>query len=433
MRRLKWLLIFIGLYQPVMAVETITFEEILQKAITNSYDLKIASRDIRLSKYALKEVNSLYFPTLNVRFNTEYITDLRDSLAGITARGSNILSDNTRFQDSVSVNLLYNLLGTVRRKRLLAKKEIERQELIYDYNLKQLKLKILEFYTEALLIYKELEAKKEILCLQQELWQLKKRLFKAGTISKIEWVNEVIRLAQVKEEVENLKIKLGVVLEDISFYTGEHYDVGIQILDFETDKEHKLQFLNIYPQSIEPEIRIYEKEIEKKEVELGILRRERFPQVQLYSNYTYYSTNRDEWEEGLKDLEPRSWVVGISIDIPLFQGLKTFSREKILKLEKEKLQLERDKKIAELKTLYAKEERAMRSYEQELETKKELLKDIQAKTEMIEVLNNQQIIDKAVVLNQKIELIIQQLEVAKTAISQLASLKKLKYISSQSP
>lgn len=413
-----WILIFIGLYQPVMAGETITFEEILDKAITNSYELKISKIDIRLSKYAIGELKSLYFPIIKARFNTEYSKDLTGGVDGITS-----ITDNTRFQDSFAVNLSYELLGTRRKKRLLSKKELKRQELIYQNNLKNLKLRILELYTQTLLTYKELEAKKEIFSLQKELLQLKERLFKSRIISRIELANEVIGLANVMTEVEKLGINLGLMLEDITFYTGEHYELGVGISDFEVGKE--VNFPSFKPQTIDPEIRIYEKGIEKKRIELGILRRERLPQAGLYSNYTLYGSDRDKPKKALGDLEERDWVVGISIDVPLFQGFKTFTQEKILKLEIEKLQLERDKKTAELKSLYAKEGRTLQGLKQEIETKKELLKKVQDKTDMVERLSNQQITDKVVFLNQKIGLISEQLEVKKTTVSKLASIRRL--------
>jgi len=424
------------IYHPVVSAETISFEEILHKAIDNSYDLKIAKTNINISKYAVKEITSLYYPTLNARFNTEYLKDLTAGVSGITAIGNTILTDNTRFQDSFSINLSYNLLGTQRRRHLLAKKDVEENKLIYQKNLKDLTLEILELYTQSLLTYKELKSKKEILALVQEVFQLKERLFKAGTISKIELTDEAIRLARVMEEIDSLKTRLEMVLEDISFYTGQHYDIGVQISDFGVQstsgfgvrgsgfgKDKKIS--NPEFRNPNPEIRIYEVEIEKKKVELGILRRERFPQLGLYSNYTFYGSNRDEPEEAFKDLEQRNWTVGVSCSIPLFQGFKTIDSSKRLKLEIERLQLERDKKLAEIKNLYTKTSKAIKSYEQVLQTKKDLLKHTQDKTTMLERLNSQQITDKVVLLNQKIDIITQQLEMEKAEVSKIASIKKL--------
>lgn len=395
----------------------------MDKAIVNSYDLKIANIDIELSKYAVKELRSLYFPTLNAKFNTEYLKDLTGGISGITAIGERVLTDNTMFQDSFSINLSYNLLGTKRRRCLLAKKEVEQRELIYQKNLKDLKLRILEIYTETLLTYKELKAKKEILAVEQRVFQLKERLFKAGVISKIEVAEQAIRLVRVMEEIDVLKTRLKMLLEDIAFYTRKHYDSElIEPLNF---KEEETEIQTDLDEKVSVECQIYEKEIEKKKVELGILKRERFPQVGLYSNYTFYGSNRDEIEEAFKDLEPRNWAVGVFITIPLFDGFKTIVSGKRINLEIERLKLERDKKIAELKNLYTKTSKEVLAYKQELETKKELLKNAQNKTAMIERLKTHQLTDEVVALNQEIELINQRLELEKTSVSQLSTLKKL--------
>lgn len=421
--RFIWLLIFIKICPLLGVAETIKFEEILDKAIVNSYDLKIANIDIELSKYAGKELRSLYFPTLNAKFNTEYLKDLTGGISGVTAIGERVLTDNTMFQDSVSVNLSYNLLGIRRRKCFLAKKEVEQRELIYQKNLKDLKLRILEIYTETLLTYKELKAKKEILSVEQEVFRLKERLFKAGVISKIEVAEQSIRLVRVMEEIEGLKIRLKMLLEDIAFYTQQHYDSElIEPLNFKGEETEIHADLD---EKVSVECQIYEKEIEKKKAELGLLRRERFPQVGLYSNYTFYGSNRTDVKEALEDLEPRNWSVGVVVTIPLFAGFKTIVRGKEIKMEIERLQLERDKKIAELKSLYTKTSKEVLAYKQELETKKELLKNVQNKTAMIERLKNQQITDEVVALNQEIELINQRLELEKTSVSKIAAIKKL--------
>ena len=102
--RFIWICIFVGIYSSAESTQTISFEDVIEKAIANSYELKISDIDISLSKTIVKEMTSLYYPALNVRFNTEYLKDLAGGISGITAIGNSVLSDNTKYQDSLSLN-----------------------------------------------------------------------------------------------------------------------------------------------------------------------------------------------------------------------------------------------------------------------------------------------------------------------------------------
>lgn len=446
MRRLAsrfiWIYIFVGMYSLAESTQTISFEDVIEKTIANSYELKIADIDISLSKTIVNEMTSLYYPAINAKFNAEYLKDLAGGAFGITAIGNSLLSDNTKYQNSLSLNLSYNLLDFgVRKKRcFLVKKDVEQKRLIYHKKLNDLKLNILELYTEYLLTYKELLAKKEILLLEQEIFRLKERLFNAGTIGKIEVVDEAIKLDKVMEEVDRLKVSLWLALEDIAFNTRVDYnkkqdrhqgDVSTKGADYDKELIEPLNFKEeeMLQGNIEEkksiEYQIYNLEIEKKKAELGILRRERFPQFKLYSNYTLYGSDRDKFDVALEDLRQKNWVIGVSTVISLFEGFKSVNNEQRLKLEISKLQLEREKKIAELKNLCDKTSRTAMLYKQEVRTQKDLLKNAQDKTAMIERLDRQQIIDKVVLLTQKIELINQALALEKTLINKISFTKKL--------
>ena len=148
-------------------------------------------------------------------------------------------------------------------------------------------------------------------------------------------------------------------------------------------------------------------------------------EITLYSNYTLYGSNRDNFDKSLEDLRQKNWTVGVVTNIPLFEGFKSINSGGRLKLEISKLTIEREKKIAELRNLYAKTSMTALLYKQEVEIQKDLLKNVQDKTVMIERLNSQQIIDRVVLLSQKIELMNQELEVEKALTNKIFFIKKL--------
>ena len=56
--------------------ESLKYKEVLNKAIENSFDLKMSAADIGISKAQLKSARADWFPSVNLQFNSEYNKDL---------------------------------------------------------------------------------------------------------------------------------------------------------------------------------------------------------------------------------------------------------------------------------------------------------------------------------------------------------------------
>ncbi|EKE02098.1 MAG: outer membrane efflux protein [uncultured bacterium] len=431
--------------------ETVNYNYILDKAIENSFDLKISTIDVDISKAVVQETKSLYYPTLKSQFYSEYAHDMTDGIQTFSSVGTSIVNSTTKYQDLFTVSLSYDLydFGIKGRKLKIAKKDVSEKKLVYDQSLRDLKLKIIDLYTRALITYKELNSKEEIYPVYKDLFTMKEQLYTAGTSTKIEVADEAIKMAKTADEINTLKTRYKMVLKDLAYFTQEKYDPDtVELLDypevaesyvsntnFEKDKgptyklgiikkEARLDINDLdYEQT--PDYKIYEIEIEKKEAELQIMKRQRLPVVGLYSSYNFYGSDKNDFFDTMNDFQDRSLSVGFSASMTPFDGFKTSANIKRLELELARLKLAREQKLAELKNKYEKLNEEALYYDAQAGTQEDLLVKVNERLLMIEKLAQQELIDKPALLSQKADLIKQKLELEKAIISRVAAIKKL--------
>jgi len=411
------------------ASQTLDLDSLTERALENAHDVKLSRLDVRISRSMQKRAYSLYYPTFNARWNSEYVKDLSGGVSQVTAVGDTIIGENTMYQNSLSVAASYNLFdfGSTGKKVFIAKKDVDVKTMVHIRQIRDIKIKVLNLYTDILINYRELEAKKELLSLYKELSITKERMHSAGMISKIEMVDEALKAVKTLDAIDNLRLKLKAVLQDLSFYTNEKYDAdNLRVQAFEDCGEN---YENNFNPEKSPEFSIYALEIEKKKAELDILKRERFPQFGLYSRYVWYGQDRNNYELSVKDIRDRNFFVGVSATLPIFEGFKTDAETEKAVLEIERLKTEKQKKLAELVNRHAKLDETRRMYIVGLETQRDMLAKVEKKLSMTGRLTEQKIIDLIDLLNQRVELVNQKFEMTKTVITNISAIKELQIIS----
>ncbi|MCK5177621.1 MAG: TolC family protein, partial [Candidatus Aenigmarchaeota archaeon] len=314
-------LIFFFLILDVKA-EPLSFNSILDKAIKNSYDLQISKIDIRISEAVVKETRSEYFPVINLGYNAGYDRNLSDGGSAITPVGDSILLNNTRYQNSASIGLQYNLFDFgVRGKKLkIAKKDKTQKQTRYSINLLDLKIELADLYTKTLLHCKEYNSNNQLLKLNTELFLMQEKLYDSGIKPKTDLIEQAIKVARITNKIDGIRTEFQKNLEDLSFYTGEEYNINdlelfylnqnefepvnfekkeINVTDLKNTEDAKLHieavktdFFNI--ENL-PEYKYYQLEIEKKQAELAILNRQRLPHFKFYTNYYLYGTDKNDY------------------------------------------------------------------------------------------------------------------------------------------
>jgi len=281
-----------------------------------------------------------------------------------------------------------------------------------------------------------------MLKLYQELFLARQKLFESGSSNKLIVMDEAVRIARTQDDIETAKTELKQVLNDLTSLTKQDYNIEeLEVLNFDAENiipvndtkpklrgtlEEKSKFT--FTPSATIEAKYYDAELQKKKAELDMYKRQRFPSFKLYSNYSFYGQNPDKYVKALDNVEKTSFSLGVTGSYTLFDGFKNKSNREKATLEMSKIQLEKEKKLNELKSEYEKSYTTYLSYTNELSIKQDLLGRIREKLDAVERLSSNGLMPKTELLAIKADLLNQELDVQKNVINISSKIKELKIL-----
>lgn len=426
MKKLFFLIILsIFCFQKVYA-EEINWESVKEQALQNSFDLKISETDIKITDTEILGAKSEYYPKISTYFYSE-LTKSFDNNNQTVYIGNEVLYGDSVFQTSLSVGLTYNLYDFgIRGDRLKIAKSDKNSKLAqYDKILRDTEISAIDTYAKSLLLYKQICLLIKTSSLQNELYNDKERLHKAGKIPETSVLSEKIKLAEINNELQKTKNEFEKSLKELSFLTRIDYEKNTEIKDFiyeNIDKQNDLPVLDV--ENI-PETKIYDAEIEKKEKELLIAKKQNLPAFNFTTNYYLYGADPNNYFDSYENFKQRGLKFRIITSLPIFDGFKNKSDRDRIKLEILRLKTEKKKKIAEVKYTYEKI-RDDAVYGKILHENNLRMKDFLAKNiSDFDRLNKQKLIDKDSYLEQKIGLLNKYFEIEKSEITEFVSAYKL--------
>jgi len=431
--------------------ETISFDSVLNKALDNSFDLKTSNINIDISKSLIDKTRSEYLPLVKTGLYTEYSQDL-STTNQTEAIGDTVITPDSKVQSMLNTSISYNIFdfGQRKRKMLIAKDDINIKQSLYVIKRRDLKLKIIDLYTNTLLAFKELIAKEQIEEIYRNISKIREKQFNDGTGTKLETINSSIDAAKINNEVEDLKMKLSSTLRELSYYTNDEYSIDeVVISDFEErtvipvkDKKPSLNSSNnVYQIAVEkqesvkpeeislnltytPDYKNYQYNIDKKNKELELLKREKLPQIGMYVNYTLTGKDENNILKSFQDFQNKNVVLGLSTTFVPLDSFKSAADKRKIKLEIKKLKTERDQSLADLKNKYKKLNEEAVFYQRTYESNRYLLSLLADKLVELKRLAESQPDNCESVLNEQAKLIAQQLEIEKKLINRASIIKK---------
>lgn len=447
-KKIYLVLLIIFLFQTWAFGTELTYKDTLNTAINNSFDLKMSALDIGISKAQLKAVRADWYPSLSMQFNTEYNKDLMNGRGTFAYAGNTMITPYTQFRDMLYMTISYNLLdfGIQGKKVHIAKQEITQKEINYNMQLRDLKLRILELYSKVEQHNNAINTKSEILSLYKNMFTNKERMYKAGMNDKLSVMDEAVKIAKTQNDIENSKLELKNALEDLSYYTKNDYEISnLYVHSVNSEPEpnivevsskniieteiNKTDYNFSFDSYLSDEAKYYDLEIDKKKSELSILKRQLLPTFRFYAGYSLYGQNPNNYYSSLQDIGQRSFVVGISSQYVFFDGLKNRANREKTKLEIEKLQVEKDKKLSELENKYKKSYKAYETYSEELDINRQLLSTVKEKLDDVGKLRVYKLADQNQLLSAKADLLNQEYELEQNIINITSKLEEMKIMS----
>lgn len=407
----------------------INYNDISKKAQAHSYDIKLADFDLLISKQGIRDARSAYFPKLTAVATTEYTKNFNDYAGStITTVGESFINPYTRFQTLFGITLSYNLFDFgIRRNSLdIAKEDTDIKELMIKSQLQNLDLALIDTYCKLLITKKQIDINNEILKLAQANLEMKERLFKAKEISKTDVDDQKVIIQTTKQQISELNSIASESLNWISFYTGEDYDYNsLEVSDF---KKPDFDPMKNYDYTKSVTWQIQEKEIKKKELELRIAKKSYLPKVSAYGRYYIYGSDYSSYSDALNNISPSNYTIGGSVMMPVFDGFKTSAAIQKATLDLKKQMVERDKAIAELMNKISIMRSNLFYLEKQAEENKEAIAQLKDKEKSLKRLLDKKVISPIELNNAKIEILKQQIEYEKNAVTATAIQKGIQTI-----
>ncbi len=406
--------------------EVLTFDEVVSRALLASYDVRLTEADVKLNKNDILRKRTDYLPNIVAHMNTEYLRDLTNDQTQVAVVNNTIIPNTTRNQTSINLATSWNVIDFgARSKAVLAAKEHHiASRFAVDQRRRDIKLAVIDKYTEALIAFKNVGNKARVLDLRRGVYVCKARLFDAGNISKTEVAEAGLASADAQTALIHAQYDYVEKLKELSEYTHDIYNVtATEIADY-TDAT---------PQTFEkivldrtPDHKFYDREIASKRAELKALDRQRYPQIGLYSNFYMYGFNQYRIFQSFKALRPVTISFGLSVNYPVFDQLKNYSERQRKKIEIDRLIIERDKKLWELEQSHTKTTQLAQMHGVDVENRTQLIAQHNVKAGILGRLADRNLLDRSQELSQKIEMAEQELELLKSKVQLQAHVRKLR-------
>ena len=164
------------------------------------------------------------------------------------------------------------------------------------------------------------------------------------------------------------------------------------------------------------EAKTYDLEILKKQKEYEIQKRANFPKISFDARYNLYGSDDNNFAHSFSDFEQRSLSFRISTSFTMFDGMKNINTVQKRKMEVEKLKVQKEQELAELKKKYSQIKLDAENSLIQNENNKRTLSLVNKNLENLERLNTNGIIAKAECVKKKLELLDKKQKLEETRI-----------------
>lgn len=314
----------------VMPMFAVSFDSLLERTLNNSPLLKKMFLQTQISKEELRSAKSGYYPTLQAYANIEHSKRF-DTFNIPSSIGDSSLTQNTNHQASSTIALGYNLFnfGNTLYGVRAARAKLRQSQAQECEQRKKLVLDLLEAYHQARIQQIRLDHYTKIKKHYYNLHAMSKRLYKSGTLSKIDVKNYAKQLAQITNDIQRANNSLQDAIYKLVYISGVrlksptfepiNYTIKTKEIPFEQSSQYKIN-VNL----IKQKNALYKQSLTKY-----------FPAISLYAKYDFYGQDKESYKRAIDDVERNGYRLGLSVSWTLFDGFLRESTKSIRFLELE--------------------------------------------------------------------------------------------------
>lgn len=338
--RNKWTLL-LGLFaltSLVQAQTTLSLKQAYELALENNFSIQIASNELEIAKRNNVIGNAGMLPSINGVVNQDnQVVDTKQKFLNGAENNRDGAKSNS-LNASVEMNwTLFNGMKMFATKRKLAEFEAM-GKLRLKQQMENTLSRVAKAYLDALLAKEQLAIAEQVLSIGEKRLQVAKAKLEAGKSPKSEVLNVQVNLQadkaaarRLEASYKNSKLNLLQLLGLQTSFNFELSDswVSQEALSFEAFKESAMQHNS--------GIQFSKLSKELAQTQLGELKADRYPSLQLRSGYNY---NKQESEAGfLQSSNNTGFHYGIGLNLNIFNGFDTDRKIGIAKINQKSAEL----------------------------------------------------------------------------------------------
>lgn len=346
MKRLFLITLFVATVLSVQAQKVWTLDECIQYALEHNLDLKKTQLARQQAEYQYKMSQNAWLPTLSANAGEYFGFGQSPSYTGVYVSDN---SSSASFGASLSLPLFQglNLYNTAKADALnlqAAEKDQEAAQL-------SLKLNVMAFYMQVLYGKEQVEIARRQTELSAEQLQKTQQLFESGRIAEADVYESRAQLATDQANLTQMETDLALSLLTLTQVLEIEDSENFEISDPETffaDQNSELDT----PQSAitlalmnQPSMEAARLRLQKSHYDLRVAKSAWYPSLDFYAGYSnglyhYFSDNYPNTPVNEQLKRNSRAQLGVSLNIPIFNGMKTKYRVKMTELSIDDQQLE---------------------------------------------------------------------------------------------
>ena len=348
-----------------------TLERCIDHAVENNITIKQQQLNVEQHQNSYEQTRLSVLPSVNAGVNQSFSF-------GQSTGTDNINVHNNSFGTSASISANMTLFNGLSKYNRIKASKLDYEAAVQ--NLEQAKnniaLNITSAYLDVLLNKELLATAQEQLQLTQEQIEINRQQVEAGKLAAGKLLETESQAAQEELDVTNRensllisKITLQQLLE---LPVSEGFDIVVPNIDFDQVAATLLSVDTVYERAVteRPEIKSRELAVESADRQIAVARAQQYPSLSAsagYSNSYQKMSGRDNPSFSDQLDQHGSKSIGLSLNIPIFNGWQARTSVKNSKLQYQNTQLElqqaKNTLLKEIQQVYVNAQAALKRYE----------------------------------------------------------------------
>ena len=337
MKKLSFLLLVMVFAGTVQAQKLWTLDECINYALEHNLDLRKTQLAREQADYQYRASKNAWLPTLSANAGEYFGFGQSPSYTGVYVSDN---SSSASFGASLSVPLFQglNLYNTAKADAL----NLQATEMDQKAAQLNLKLNVMAFYMQVLYGKEQVEIARRQTELSAEQLQKTRQLFESGRIAEADVYESQAQLASDQANLTQMETDLALSLLTLA-QALEIEDDGFEVSEPETFFANQNQELDAPQNTIslalmnQPAMEAARLRLQKSQYDLKASKSAWYPSLDFYAGYSnglyhYFSDNYPNTPVNEQLKRNSRAQLGFSLNIPIFNGMKTKYRVKMTEL-----------------------------------------------------------------------------------------------------